>query len=452
MTPQQHTFSLFRLIWPLFLLLAACSPSPDPTPADTNPPTPSAVVMSDCFLSATALAWLDANGDGVRDDGELPLEGIEFVLEPTVYSRTTSGADGLAHITATTPTAGTDTTCDDLLEEFTHQVIVTRFDGYNLTTPGSLLYSSAEVVYAFGFQPLTETFAAATDLLIADEAGYTLRPDWAVAQVNYLFEWYGEAMPVWEYEQIAAANNQFHHSNGTEVTSSVSQLLASLHGLLPVSEVRHTNLWTDDYPEWLVQIVGADGQTILLYSESTGFRGHAPWYVQIGSQLYQQTNGEIGFALYPLVSPTAQTYFSLDEALFDETMLEPGARPSIFSSPVAVMGLLPVARSFTYQLDAAANSLTGSFFWNTGHIEYDTSTHPITGVATIDLLLPGGEKHACTLSNAPDATTPQFIHWSFACPLPAALTVDTLRLQVSFTTRTGELLMAEGTFLPQVQP
>src|SRR5690606_13578766 len=113
------------------------------------------------------------------------------------------------------------------------------------------------------------------------------------------------------------------------------------------------------------------GQTILLYSESTGFRGHAPWYVQIGSQLYQQTNGEIGFALYPLVSPTAQTYFSLDEALFDETMLEPGTRPSIFSSPVAVMGLLPVARSFTYQLDAAANSLTGSFFWNTGHIEYD---------------------------------------------------------------------------------
>jgi hypothetical protein len=296
-------------------------------------------------------------------------------------------------------------------------------------------------------------FTPATDLLIADEAGYTLRSDWAVAQVNYLFEWYGEATPVWEYEQIiAAANNQFHHSNGTEVTASVSQLLASLHGLSPVNEVRYTNLWTDDYPKWLVQIIGADGQPILLYSESTGFRGHAPWYVQIGSQLYQQTNGDIGFALYPLVSETAQAYFSLDEAPFDETMLEPDVRPSIFSTPVTVMGLLPVARSLTYQQDAAANTLNGSFIWNTGHIEYDTSSHPITGIATITLLLPNGEAHACTVNHTPDATTPQFSHWSFVCPLPATNPVDTLRLQMSFTTQTGELLTAEGTFLPQVQP
>ena len=54
-------------------------------------------VLADCFQSATAVAWLDENGDGVWDDGEPPLHGIEFGLEPTVYSRTTSDENGVAN-------------------------------------------------------------------------------------------------------------------------------------------------------------------------------------------------------------------------------------------------------------------------------------------------------------------------------------------------------------------
>ncbi len=55
-------------------------------------------ILADCFQSAMSMAWLDADGHGVWDDTEHPLEGIAFVLEPTVYSRTKIDANGTANI------------------------------------------------------------------------------------------------------------------------------------------------------------------------------------------------------------------------------------------------------------------------------------------------------------------------------------------------------------------
>lgn len=116
-------------------------------------------VQADCFQSATALAWLDENGNGVWDEAERPLPGIEFVLEPTVYSRTTSDENGVAEIFATSPGPCLETNL---------QVIAAKFDGYTLTTPQQLPYESPDVEYAFGFQPeaaitlvQTETYTGA---------------------------------------------------------------------------------------------------------------------------------------------------------------------------------------------------------------------------------------------------------------------------------------------------
>ena len=44
-------------------------------------PTPTPVVMSDCFESFKVAAWEDLNGDGVWDASEPPLAGVEFHLK-----------------------------------------------------------------------------------------------------------------------------------------------------------------------------------------------------------------------------------------------------------------------------------------------------------------------------------------------------------------------------------
>lgn len=139
---QRTCFSLTLFV---ILLLTSCIPVIPGSVGLAVTATPA--VLADCFQTATALAWLDANGDGVWDDDEPPLAGIEFVLEPTVYSRTTSDENGIANIFATTP--------GDRCPELT-QVIATNYAGYELTTPGAVGYISAEAQHLFGFQPIPD--------------------------------------------------------------------------------------------------------------------------------------------------------------------------------------------------------------------------------------------------------------------------------------------------------
>ncbi|MCP5097072.1 MAG: hypothetical protein GY943_16105, partial [Chloroflexi bacterium] len=159
-------------------LLSACVPL---IPADAPlGATATPAVLADCFQTGTAVAWLDVNGDGVRDGDESPLAGIEFVLEPTVYSRTKSDADGIANIFATTP--GGD--CPDLL-----QVIATKFDGYELTTPGSVDYISEDAQHLFGFQPLVET--AVSDSILIETDTY-LGIIFTAESTSTFINWLGE--------------------------------------------------------------------------------------------------------------------------------------------------------------------------------------------------------------------------------------------------------------------
>lgn len=409
------------------------------------------IILADCFWSARAVAFIDENENGILDEGESPLGGVEFVLEPTVYSRATSGPDGIASIFATIPAAGADTSCEEIRAENLLQVAAVNFEGYEMTSAQSIAYTDDEAEYHFGFVPVkaeaTDTTPPTDDSrLVNSENGYELVSTWPVSQVNYLFEWYGENIPVWEYEQITVRDGRFIHGNSTDVTTEIEQLLTSVHGFSPVDEVVWTNLWTDDYPEWYVEIVGQDGRSILLFSESTGFRGHAPWYAQIDGQIYRQTNGDLGFALFNLVSDKAKNYFSLDEQPFDENLIEPGGRPYIYAKQTNFTGLLPIAKTFEYVLSNSANVLTGRFYWDNDISEYDTSSQPLIGIEAIQFIRPNGEAQSCTFENAQDPEFESFTLYTFHCSYPSEM-VKTGSIRITFTTSAGIPLVLKGNLL-----
>ena len=148
MTKKSMHFALLLLA---VVLLVACNPPLLPGQVAS---TPTDEILADCFQSATAVAWLDENGNGIREEDEPPLPGIEFVLEPSVDSRTTSDENGVADIFATTP--GGD--CPE-----NQKIEAVGFVGYSLTTPQTLAYESPDAEYVFGFQPVPETVLIETE-------------------------------------------------------------------------------------------------------------------------------------------------------------------------------------------------------------------------------------------------------------------------------------------------
>lgn len=300
---------------------------------------------------------------------------------------------------------------------------------------------------ADGFQPATAVATATplsnSNLLVPGEDGLQLAADLPITAVNYLFAWYGEAPPAYEYEQLVMADGRFQHGSKGDVTAQVAQLGSSLTALTPVDTVRNTYLWTDDYPEWHIEIQLADGRSLLIYSESTGFRGHAPWYILADGQLYWQTNGDIGFAVYDLLTEEAQDYFRLDELPFDAALLEPDERSTIYHKlPAQFSGLLPLASSFEYELDQINNIFSGTFVTNFDQVrEYDTSSDPLQTVRQMQV---GGEAQMqpCTLESVADEY--DNVIWSFTCPLPATSEADVLQIEVSFDTVNGNVLTSTG--------
>jgi hypothetical protein len=123
--------------------ILACAAIPGLAPRAT--PSPSPEIIADCFWSAEAFAWNDADGDGTRDDGEPPLAGVEVRFSESFLSGETTDEDGIAHLTGMTPGA--------CLPDLVINVIAMAPDGYSATTPTTLEHGSREGRYEFGFKP-----------------------------------------------------------------------------------------------------------------------------------------------------------------------------------------------------------------------------------------------------------------------------------------------------------
>jgi hypothetical protein len=111
-----------------------------PTPAGSTPQP-----MVDCFWSADAYAWVDTNRDGVIDDAEPPLEGVELDFSLSFVDGATTGPDGNAHIWAMIPSA-----CQP---EGSLTLIAKAPAGYTPTTETALVYTDDRERYDYGFAP-----------------------------------------------------------------------------------------------------------------------------------------------------------------------------------------------------------------------------------------------------------------------------------------------------------
>ncbi|KAA3643143.1 MAG: hypothetical protein DWQ07_21740 [Chloroflexi bacterium] len=134
----------------LEVALAGCIFGPLSTPT----PVP---VLADCFVNFHLSAWVDADGDGNRDEGEAPLQGVEFFVNGPYASsvaggKGTSDENGEASIDTWSP--------GGCLENAEFSVLAETPEGYELTTISPIVHDGSTGLngdYAFGFAPIDGT-------------------------------------------------------------------------------------------------------------------------------------------------------------------------------------------------------------------------------------------------------------------------------------------------------
>jgi hypothetical protein len=136
---RPHLIAALGMVFALACRAASSRFMPAPVPTATPE------VLADCFWSAQAFAWIDSDGDGTRDEGEQPLEGVEVNFSLTFFSGETTGADGVAHVAGMHPGA-----CDATLE---NSVVAKAPEGYEPTTELVVAYTEGRDLYEFGFIP-----------------------------------------------------------------------------------------------------------------------------------------------------------------------------------------------------------------------------------------------------------------------------------------------------------
>jgi hypothetical protein len=115
-------------------------PGSTPTTPQATPPQ----VMADCWYSGDVLAWIDADGNGARDEGEPPLEGVQVNFSPTFLTGATTGPDGTAHIGGMHP--------GECSATIAITVMAVAPAGYEPAT-AKLDYTPERKLYEFGFKP-----------------------------------------------------------------------------------------------------------------------------------------------------------------------------------------------------------------------------------------------------------------------------------------------------------
>jgi len=140
---QYATSGSFMRLMALVMIAAGCGPLASPTP------TPTDVIYADCWVYFNLSAWEDQDGDGVRADGEPPLEGVEITLGG-YYAHAFAG-----------PTGSTDDNGMLSIDTWSpggcfgdYEITATAPDGYEPTTDTFVTVLEDDIVseHEFGFR------------------------------------------------------------------------------------------------------------------------------------------------------------------------------------------------------------------------------------------------------------------------------------------------------------
>ena len=287
--------------------------------------------------------------------------------------------------------------------------------------------------------------------IIPDASAFRLDPQWQVGSIEYLDQWWGLGEPVFDYQTIRHDGSAYHNGKVSVDPAKVEAFLDSLRHLHPTQFLLSGIGGTDNYPSWTVELNGADGQSVLLFSTSTANPDSAPWNVLINGRMYAQYDGSLAAPLNVLFSgeagrPVASMSFGqpIPGTVIFRTEGWPNQLTFGFS------GLLPIADKLQYQARLDSATVEGSIL---GRSSIGGFGHMIIGTITdLKAVTLSVEDHsiACSIT-ATTADDPAHAGWIFSCPVTDAKSGAFYRypLSVEFGTDSGETGSSTGVLTGQ---
>lgn len=294
--------------------------------------------------------------------------------------------------------------------------------GLAVATPEtSPVPTTTEPIVPTGAWRFREPRNTASPALIENDDGFALDPNWHIAEVEYVYQWWGLAPEPDLQSQIVQRDGDGYRRDETAIsTEAMAAFVQSVVRFQPTQAYVYGNSWTDDYPTHTIEVTGEDGQQLLFISTSTGNPGDGPWNLVYNDKLYAQYDGTFGYGLEGIFDYEMRG--TVGDMFGDSTEVEPEVHFSTSGLPLQLEygfdGLLPVADSFTYRATVADGTITGSLIGRSsiggwGNMVIGT----FTSLESITLSTP--EEVACD-ADFVEMDDVVGAAWTFTCPIPSA--------------------------------
>jgi hypothetical protein len=186
---------------------------------------------------------------------------------------------------------------------------------------------------------------------------YRLDPNWEVERIEYMYEMSALGGAELDYRFIERNGETYIRDGAALPVGYVQTLISSVEHLYPTQGASGGIRFTDYYPHWYIELRGTDGQTVLIFSDSTGNTNSAPWNVFYNGRFYAQYDGAVApqiAALFPGNDPTINAFGEppLEQMSFSMSS-------SSYELSKDFHGLLPFNRRFNYDIDVENGVIDG---------------------------------------------------------------------------------------------
>ncbi len=215
-----------------------------------------------------------------------------------------------------------------------------------VVTPSPLSTVDPKQLTAWTFFDLHDS--SHPNLIVPNGDSYWLDPNWQVESIHYLYRREGKGdPPAYAAQHIVRRGDGFFRGAEAIDAGKVQALLHAVNTLYPAHDLTFAFGGT-----WNIELVGIDGQRVVLQSSDRSDPDLAPWNVIHNGRIYAQFDGRLADPLREIFGPLH------DPTSGGEPLLRKPEEPlkyffnTVFQHRVPVDGLVSLSGSFSYVAEA----------------------------------------------------------------------------------------------------